>query len=117
MLEFFRHVIQFALKRIDIGNLIGARFSFVTENRSVKLVGMFTQPFFACDCSSFGCSYDFFAHRINLPVEIGDVFAERIAFWQVRAALNQRLSQTKNSIHQHTFIAKQSMDSHRRIEL
>ena len=34
LFEFFRHVIQFALERIDVGNLVCARFSFITQNRS-----------------------------------------------------------------------------------
>ena len=41
LIEFFRHVVQLALERIDIGNLVPAGFSFVTENRAVKLVGVF----------------------------------------------------------------------------
>ena len=66
----FRHLIEFAFKRVDVSDLVGGRFAFVTENCSVKLVGVLTQTFLARDCAALGRGDDFLSHRIDFSVEI-----------------------------------------------
>src|SRR5262249_45860728 len=98
-------------------DLVSGWFAFVTENCSVKLIGVLTQPFLAGDCAAFGRSDDFLSYRIDFPVEIRDLLAKRIAFRYCSTRLGKRLSQTGNPIHERTFFAKQAVNSHRRIEL
>jgi hypothetical protein len=93
LIELFRHVIEFASKRVDVSDLVGGRFAFVTEDCSVKLVGVLTQTFLARDCAALGRGDDFLSHRRRLSVEIGDLLAKRIAFRQCGTRLGKRLSQ------------------------
>ena len=81
LVEFFCRVGELSLERVDVSDLVSARFSFVTEDCSVKLVGVLAQPFLAGDRAALGCRDDFLSHCINFSVEIGNVFAKRIAFW------------------------------------
>ena len=66
----FRHLIEFAFKRVDVSDLVGGGFAFVTEDCSVKLVGVLTQTFLARDCAALGRGDDFLSHRIDFSVEI-----------------------------------------------
>ena len=76
----FCHLIEFAFKGVDVSDLVGGRFAFVTENCSVKLVGVLTQAFLASDSAALGRGDDFLSHRIHFSVEIRDLLAKRIAF-------------------------------------
>ena len=104
-------------ERIDVSELVSARFSFVTEDRAVKLVGVLAQPFLAGNRAAFGCRDDFLADSVNFSIEIGDVLAKRIALGQTRSSLGQCLSQRENPIHQRAFVTEQCMNFHRGIKL
>ena len=87
----FCHLIEFAFESVDVSDLVGGRFAFVTEDCSVKLVGMLTQTFLARDCATFGRGDDFLSHRIDFSVKIRDLFAKLIAFRHCGTRLGKRL--------------------------
>ena len=66
----FVDLIEFALERVDVSDLVGSRFSFVTENCAVKLIGVLTQTFLARDRAALGGGDDFLSHAVHSSVEI-----------------------------------------------
>jgi len=82
LIELLRRIIKFVSKSVDISGLVRGGFAFVAQDRSVKLVGVLTQPFLAGDRAAFGRGHNFLSHPVHFSVEIGDLLAERIAFWQ-----------------------------------
>src|SRR6266542_793504 len=117
LIEFFCRVGKLSLERVDVSDLVTARFSFVTEDRAVKLVGVLTQPFFAGDRAAFSGSDDFLAHAINFSIEIADVFTNRIAFWQCCGALGQRFSQRNNPFQQRPLPPGSPLDPHTSLDI
>ena len=71
--KFVRGVGEFALQRLNIGELIVARFAFVAQNRAVKLIGMFAQAFLTRNGAAFFRRHNLFTHTVNFSVKVGHV--------------------------------------------
>ena len=71
--KFVRGIGQFTLQRLDIGELIAARFALVAQNRAVKLIGMFAQTFLTCNGAAFFRRHNLFTHSVNFPIKVGHV--------------------------------------------
>ena len=71
--KLVRGVGEFAFQRLNIGELILARFAFVAQNRTVKLIGMFPQAFLPRDRAAFFGRHNLFTYSINFSIKVGHV--------------------------------------------